>query len=228
MQEDLIQAINTMQRAMNGPAAAYRPYLETLIGAAKDNDRLITETHNWAAAVKKLEAAQPAPLADGELSELERLLSVANAGPFFLNKGLEKIWIETAPENGIVIAECALGHKRGYSNAQLIATALNTLPSLLARLAAAETELARYRPAPLPTGWVLRGEMDPEEELRCEIELHHHGEGQPPLYAVYWEGREGDFATWTDEQGNWYHDNEVARYRYVPAETVKGGQPDAA
>jgi len=33
--EDLTQAINTMQRAMNGPAAAYRQYLSHLIEAAK-------------------------------------------------------------------------------------------------------------------------------------------------------------------------------------------------
>ena len=80
---------------------------------------------------------QVAPISDAELMELERVLPLFKE-PWYLNKGLEKIWIENAPENGIVMAECALGTKHGYNAAQLICQLRNTAPGLLARLRTAE------------------------------------------------------------------------------------------
>ncbi|MBH0619251.1 hypothetical protein I3A86_24410, partial [Salmonella enterica] len=94
--------------------------------------------------------------------------------------------------------------------------------ALLLRLLLDEVERlqeieGRYLPRPLPTGWVLLSEQEPEEGVRCEVEFVGLLLGSPTAFATYWAGREGDFPIWTGPQGEWYHDTEVRRYRYAPA-----------
>jgi hypothetical protein len=126
MEDNLKQAINTMSRAMNGSAAAYRPYLQELINAAHANERLTEETHNWAAAVKKLEAeraTQPAPLADAALTYLSH-----STTPASLSLAVEVLELHSVPDA-----------------TKTVKTVLEALPGLLARLRA--TEAPKWVPA---------------------------------------------------------------------------------
>lgn len=187
-----------------------------------------------AALLAAVDQAQPAPLADAELQQLADLEATATPGPW-LYKPEWLDWVigvqDTRPgytDDLLRIAERA-SHQaadRTQANFRLIAALRNALPGLLARVGAAETKVASYQPAPLPTGWVPFGESkeEPEEGIRCEVELVGE-QAEQPLYATYWAGREGDFATWVDHSGKWYYANQVRRYRYAPAAPESGKEP---